>query len=181
MRTPQYKASVFQVVTADYPIEIAALFILALPVLYFFALIDPNETRRLQPGEEILFFKFAFVIIATGAVRALWKLRTVKLVFDQGIETIGTVTDLSGYKFTSITFAYTYHGREYETVNRVVLTSRTKPLKIGGQVVVVVRTTKPQQALIRNLYIGENDFYKDLPEYERLSAAVSPVQTLVES
>lgn len=68
MRTPQYKASVFQVVTSDYPVEIAALFVLVLPIVYFLALINPNETRRLHPGEEILFFKLAFFIIVIAPV-----------------------------------------------------------------------------------------------------------------
>lgn len=177
MSAPQYKASTFQVITSDYLVEIAVIFIMVLPLIYFFALIDP---RSRQPVDETFFFKFALGVILLGSLRALWKLQKVKRIFMQGVEVLGKIVEISSHKSTLITVRYTYCGKGYEIVERIALRRRTNPLTVGGQVIVVVELTRPRQALIRNLYISEEDFEKDRVEFEQLGRSIISVQPLVE-
>lgn len=181
MQVSQRKFSRFQVVTSDYAIQLIGLFLIGLPIVYFLARFNPNEARRLQPGEETLFLKVAGGLLIVGIFQAIWKLRTVKRIFEYGVEVIGTVTDITGYRYTSITSRYLYHRKVYLTVETMGLTKRTRSLKIGSQVVLVVNATNPRQALIRDLSISDEDFEQNFPEFQRLSANTTPVLPVTEA
>lgn len=169
MDVTQRKVSGFQVITTDYSMEIIAIFIMILPIVYFFS----RLADRPQAGTETFFIKFAVGLLIIGVIRAWWKLRKIKRIFDRGIEVIGTVTNISVHKYKSITYSYTYHQRIYSTVEYIVLTQRARLLKVGSQVVVLVNATNLRQAVIRDFYISDKDFEQNFSEFERLSTNTS--------
>jgi hypothetical protein len=142
MRSGQGKPSIIQIIWTDYFAFIATL----LPVCIWVVVLILWKT---------LFY------IKVGAIGTLivmglltWRLYIFRKVFREGKSVLGRIS--SAYLIRDrgrVEYTYSYQGKFYRSGVSIHRNSRTKALKEGEGVLLVVDPRKPGRAFIRSLYL----------------------------
>jgi hypothetical protein len=75
-------------------------------------------------------------------------------VFEDGTEAKGVVTGLSFFRGRGrVQYSYTVHGEKQTSDNAINKNGRTRKLKVGQKVTVLVDRNNPKRAFIREIYL----------------------------
>lgn len=156
------KPSIPLIIKSDYLAYIGALIPTITCIMYIgFSFVDNlNVFRELgtsQDIEGISVFFYAFVIgLLIGVPLTFWRIRYIQQKFSHGIEVVGRITNISFYKDKgTFEFTYTYQGRVHSGNNAIMKTVKSRQLLADNHLVLLINPDKPQDALIRDVYIGK--------------------------
>jgi hypothetical protein len=142
-RTP----SLFRVISTDYPSFLSVLFPIVFggfSIYFFFA---GNDALR-------LFLPLAIVVTAIGVPLLIQRYRTISSVFEDGTEAKGVVTALSFFRGRGrVQYSYTVQGEKQTSDNAINKNGRTRKLRVGQKVTVLVDHNNPKRAFIREIYL----------------------------
>jgi len=144
MRSGQEIPSLIQIIWTDYSAFILAL----LPVCIWVV---------------VLFIWRAQVYIKIGGLGTLialglltWRVLLFRKVFREGKSVLGRIS--SAYLIRDrgrVEYTYSYQGKFYQSGVSIHRNNRTKALKDGEGVILVVDSRKPGRAFIRGLYLDQ--------------------------
>lgn len=141
------KPSLSRILFGDYASLLSALFPLIFWTFtgyYFF--VGDNSAQ---------FFMFLSAIITVIAVPFfLWRYRSISSVFEDGMESQGTITAISFFRGRGrVNYVYNFQGQEYGSGNTINRTKYTKDLRVGQQVSIFVDRENPKRAFIKQIYL----------------------------
>jgi len=140
--------SLFRVISTDYPSFLSVLF----PVVfggftaYFF--LTGNDASQ-------LFLLLAIGVTVIGVPFLFQRYRTISSVFKDGMESKGVVTSIGFFRGRGrVVYSYTFQGEKQSSGNAINKNSRTRNLKVGQAVTVLVDRNDPKRAFIREIYLS---------------------------
>ena len=139
--------SLFRVISTDYPSFLCVLF----PIVFggFSAYFFFTRNDALQ-----LFLLLAIGSLVLGIPYLVQRYRTISSVFADGIATQATITNLFFFRGRGrVEYSYTIQGNKQTSSNAINKNGRTRSLKVGQIVNVIVDRNDPKLAFIRELYI----------------------------
>lgn len=105
-----------------------------------------------SPGSPLLLFA-ALAAALAGLGILSWRVWTIRGVFARGVEGSGVLTGVANVKDRGqLTFQFEHAGQIYECGCSVHRNRRTRKLKTGAAVAVVVDASDPRRAVLRDLY-----------------------------
>jgi len=139
--------SLFRIISTDYPSLLSVLFpvVFAGFTIYFFFV--GNDSLR--------FFTFLSIgVTVLGIPFLIQRYRMISSVFAEGIQTQGVVTSIGFFRGRGrVEYSYTVQGEKQTSGNAINKNSRTKNLKVGQKVKVLVDRNNPKRAFIREIYL----------------------------
>lgn len=146
-----YKTSILKILFTDF----AAFVCLIIPLLYggmYLLLLSSGS-----PQKVVLFTPLYLGVVALvcwGIV--LWRVYLIKTVVEDGWLTQATITNISITKDRGrIDYTYKYGENEYKSWCAVMLTQRTRSLRLGEQVPVMLDSSNHRRAFLPDLYLHE--------------------------
>jgi uncharacterized protein DUF3592 len=141
------RPSLFRVISTDYPSFLSVLFPIVFggfSIYFFFA---GNDALR-------YFLPLAIVATVIGVPVLVRRYQTIASVFEDGTEAKGTVTSLSFFRGRGrVQYSYTFQGEKQSSDNAINKNGRTRKLRVGQKVTVLVDRNNPKQAFIRDIYL----------------------------
>ena len=139
--------SFFRIISTDYPSYLSVLFPIVFVgfTIYFFA----TENDALQ-----LFLFLSIVVTIIGIPVLLQRYKTISSVFENGEQTKGVVTSIGFFRGRgNVDYSYTFRGEKLTSRNAINRNGRTRNLRVGQTVKVVVDPDNPKRAFIQDIYI----------------------------
>ena len=139
--------SLFRVISTDYPSYLSVLFPIVFGsfTAYFFA----TENSSSQ-----LFFFLAIAATVIGIPILIQRYRTISSVFANGTKTKGEITSIGFFRGRGrVEYSYTIQGAKQTSGNAINRNSRTRKLRIGQNVNIVVDPDDPKRAFIQEIYV----------------------------
>lgn len=139
--------SLFRVISTDYPSYLSVLFpvIFGIFSLYFF--FTGNDALQ-------LFLPLAIGSTVIGVPVLVQRFRAISSVFADGQQTQGVVTGISFFRGRGrVEYSYTFQGEKQMSGNAINRNSRTRKLRVGNKITVVVDRNDPRRAFIREIYL----------------------------
>ena len=136
-----------RVISTDYPSFLSVLFPIVFGgfSLYFF--FTGNDALR-------LFLPLAIGAALVGVPVLVQRYGTISSVFENGTEAKGVVTGLSFFRGRGrVQYSYTFQGEKQTSDNAINKNGRTRKLRVGQTVTVLVDRNNPKQAFIREIYL----------------------------
>jgi len=141
------RPSLLRVISTDYPSYLSVLFPIVFGgfSLYFF--VAGNDAVR-------LFLPLAIAATVIGIPVLVQRYRIISSVFAEGAQTKGIVTSLSFFRGRGrAEYSYTFQGAKQVSANAINKNSRTRKLRVGEAVTVIVDPNNPKRAFIREIYL----------------------------
>jgi len=139
--------SLFRVVSTDYPSFLSAMFPIVFGgfTVYFF--FSGNESLQ-------LFLLLTIGVTVIGVPVLIQRYRMIASVFADGMEKPGVVTRIGFFRGRgSVEYTYNFEGEKQTSSNAVNKNRRTRNLRVGQSVKVVVDRNNPKRAFIREIYL----------------------------
>ena len=139
--------SLFRVISTDYSSFLSVLF----PIVFggFSAYFFFTGNNALQ-----LFLLLAIGAIVLGVPYLVQRYRNISSVFADGIEAQGTVTNMFFFRGRGhVEYSYIVQGKKQTSSNAINKNGRTRNLKVGQTVTVVVDRNDPKLAFIKEIYL----------------------------
>ena len=141
------RPSLFRVISTDYPSFLSVLFPIVFggfSIYFFFARNDAFQ----------LFLFLAIGVTIVGVPVLFQRYRTISSVFADGTQTKGIVTGLSFFRGRGhVEYSYTFQGEKQVGGNAINKNSRTRKLRVGHAVTVIVDRNDPKRAFIQEIYL----------------------------
>jgi hypothetical protein len=141
------RPSLFRVISTDYPSFLSVLFpivFVAFGIYFFFVRNDAFQ----------LFLLLGIGVTVVGIPVLIQRYRTISSVFADGMEAKGIVTGLSFFRGRGLVhYSYNFQGEKQMSDNAINKNSRTRKLRVGQSVTVLVDRTNPKRAFIREIYL----------------------------
>jgi hypothetical protein len=137
----------------SFPSNTLPLFIVGISGLSYSIVLFSFTMPDILPCFTVL---IAILILAIGIrLRYEWKkFQELSLIFKNGVETIGEVTEVNFFRNPGyIKYKYEYRQEIYGSVDSLYKNRKTKGINVGQKVMVYVNREKPYEAFIRNLYL----------------------------
>ena len=97
---------------------------------------------------------FSAILTPLGLLTFFWRYRLITFTFLNGIEIEGKISKVELIaKDLILHYEYNFHGQNYQYRNRVKSNSRTRALKLGQPVKLLVYEKTPHVAFIKNIYL----------------------------
>jgi len=139
--------SLFRVISTDYPSFLSVLFPIVFGGFSAYFFIAGNDALQ-------LFLLLAIGATVLGVPYLVQRYRNISSVFTDGIEVQGTVTKMFFFRGRgSVEYSYTVQGKKQTSSNAINKNSRTRSLKVGQTVTVVVDRSDPKLAFIKEIYL----------------------------
>lgn len=139
--------SLFRIIFTDYSSYLSVLFPLVFGIftVYFFN----TENTSSQ-----LFLLITVIVTVIGVPTLIQRYRTIASVFANGTEAKGVITHI-GFLRGRGRVEYSYHarGEKHTSSNAINRNGRTRNLRIGQNVQVMVDLDDPKRAFIREIYL----------------------------
>lgn len=150
--------SLVSIIQSDYAAFMAvlapAIFVsISLAVAFLINLPDrtPGAAGVYYPPDLLVFGALAAVL--AGAAVLIWRVWTIRRVFSHGVEGSGTLIRVALTKDRGqLAFQYEHAGQTYESGCSVHRSRRTRGLKKGAVVGLVVDASDPRRAVLTELY-----------------------------
>jgi hypothetical protein len=111
---------------------------------------DPIQGTEGAP----LFFYLSIIGFIVGIPLAIWRIRSIQQMFSKSVEVVGQITNISFYKDRGrVEYSYTYQGQNYSGGTAIMKTGKTRQLRSGNQVVLLVNPDEPKSVLLRDLFV----------------------------
>jgi hypothetical protein len=139
--------SFFRVITTDYPSYLSVLFpvVFGAFTMYFFA--TENTAAQL-----FLFLTIGATVI--GVPTLIQRYRSISSVLANGTLTKGVVNSVGFFRGRGrVEYSYTFQGEKYTTSNAINRNGRTRNLRVGQTVKVLVDPENPKRAFIQEIYM----------------------------
>lgn len=139
--------SFFRIISTDYPSYLSVLFPVVFGVftIYFF---------NTQNTSSQLFLLITAIVTVIGVPTLVQRYRTISSVFANGIPTEGVITAIGFLRGRGrVEYSYTSRGEKYTTSNAINRNGRTRNLRIGQNVKVIVDPDDPKRAFIQEIYL----------------------------
>lgn len=139
--------SLFRIVSTDYSSYLSVLFpfVFGIFTLYFFN----TENTSSQ-----LFLLITAVLTVIGVPTLIQRYRTISSVFANGTETNGVITYIGFLRGRGrVEYSYTAQGEKHTSSNAINRTGRTRNLRIGQDVKVIVDPDNPKRAFVQEIYL----------------------------
>jgi hypothetical protein len=139
--------SLFRVISTDYPSFLSVLFPIVFGgfSLYFF--FTRNDAFQ-------LFLLLAIGVTVVGVPVLVQRYRVISSVFADGSEAKGIVTGLRFFRGRGrVEYSYTFKGEKQVSANAINKNSRTRKLRVGEAVTVIVDPNNPKRAFIQEIYL----------------------------
>ncbi|HEX6268842.1 MAG TPA: DUF3592 domain-containing protein [Anaerolineales bacterium] len=139
--------SLFRIISTDYPSYLSVLFPLVFGgfSLYFF--FAGNDAVR-------LFLPLALGVTLVGVPVLVRRYRSIASVFADGEQTKGVITGISFFRGRGLVkYSYTFQGEKRVSDNAINKNGRTRKLKVGQNVTVLVDRNNPKRAFIQEIYL----------------------------
>ena len=141
------RPSLFRIITVDYPSLLSVLFPIIFWVFsaYYFYIGD----------DSLLFFALLSVGVSVVGIPFLfWRYRIISSVFEDGIETQGTIMGVSFFRGRGrVEYTYNFQGQKYMSGNAINRTKHTKTLRDGQQVTILIDRNDPKRAFVKEIYL----------------------------
>ncbi|MEK6221492.1 MAG: hypothetical protein N2D54_04525, partial [Chloroflexota bacterium] len=119
-------------------------------MLVIFSSYDIYQDRELTNFN--LYFLSAVVFV--GALILISRITIIGRVFEDGMDETATISAAGFFRGRgTLKYAYTFQGEKYTSSNQMLSTKRTKAVKVGQALIVMVDATKPKRAFIKDLYL----------------------------
>ena len=139
--------SLFRVISTDYSSFLSVLFPIVFGGFSVYFFIAGNNALQ-------LFLFLAIGAIVLGVPYLVQRYRNISSVFADGIEAQGTVTNIFFFRGRGrAEYSYIVQGKKQTSSNAVNKNSRTRSLKVGQTVTVVVDRNDPKLAFIKEIYL----------------------------
>lgn len=139
--------SLFRVISTDYPSYLSVLFPVvfgAFSLYFFFA---GNDALR-------IFLPLAAGVTIVGIPVLVRRYRTIASTFAEGVQTSGVITGIGFFRGRGrVEYSYTFQGEKQLSSNAINRNSRTRQLRVGQKVTVLVDRDRPKQAFIQEIYL----------------------------
>lgn len=104
-------------------------------------------------GMSTPFIIIGVVVTIAGIGVFLWRVNTYRTLFADNQAAQANITDVSFWRDRGrASFTFTYNGQKYATGSPLMKTGRTKALRVGETVTVLVDRNNPKSAIIRKLF-----------------------------
>jgi hypothetical protein len=145
MQTPG--PSLFRVISTDYPSFLSVLFPIVFGGFSIYFFFTGNDAFQ-------LFLLLAIGVTVVGVPVLVQRYRTISSVFADGMQMKGVVTGLSFFRGRGrVQYSYTFQGEKRMSDNAINKNSRTRKLRVGQTVTVLVDRNNPKRAFIREIYL----------------------------
>jgi hypothetical protein len=139
--------SLFRVISTDYPSYLSVLFpvVFGAFTMYFFA----TENTASQ-----LFLLLTIGATVIGVPTLIQRYRAISSVLANGTETKGVVNSVGFFRGRGrVEYSYTFQGEKHTTSNAINRNGRTRKLRVGQPVKVLVDPENPKRAFIQEIYM----------------------------
>ena len=144
-RQPLFK----KMLANDYTVLLTFVTPIALWV-FFLLVFFLDDSSIISTNVPLIFGALTVMAVAV----LVWRMRVINAIFEDGIETPGTITRIWFYRGRgSVNYSYAFQGQEYKSGNAVMRSKQTREIVIGQPVTLIVDPSNPKRALIRDLYI----------------------------
>ncbi len=144
---PNQRPALFRVISVDYLCLLSVLFPVVFWIYSVYCFYTKNDSSQL------------FVLLSTGLSLVgipllFWRYRLISAVFDDGIETQGTITGVRFFRGRGrVDYAYSFQGQKFVSGNSVNRTKSTSALRDGQQVTILMDRNDPQRAFVKEIYL----------------------------
>lgn len=100
------------------------------------------------------FFNTVLIISGVAVLGFVWRWVSIRNFFIQGVPVKGQIHRISFYRGRGqVAYIYTYQGQKFLRSNTVRQVKRTRALRIGDEVELLIDENHPKRAIIRSLYL----------------------------
>ncbi|HJR79728.1 MAG TPA: DUF3592 domain-containing protein [Anaerolineales bacterium] len=139
--------SLFRVISTDYSSYLSILFPVVFGVFGTYFFFAGNDSFR-------LFLPLAIGVTVVGVPVLIWRYRTIASVFADGQQTKGVITGIGFFRGRGVVkYSYTFKGTTQISDNAINRNGRTRKLRVGQKVTVLVDPKNPKRAFIQELYL----------------------------
>jgi hypothetical protein len=139
--------SLFRVISTDYPSFLSVLFPIVFGGFSIYFFFTRNDAFQ-------LFLLLAIGATVVGIPVLGQRYRVISSVFADGSEAKGVVTGLSFFRGRGrVEYSYTFKGEKQVSANAINKNSRTRKLRVGEAVTVIVDPNNPKRAFIQEIYL----------------------------
>jgi hypothetical protein len=139
--------SPFRVISTDYPSFLSVLFPIVFGGFSIYFFFTRNDAFQ-------LFLLLAIGATVVGVPVLVQRYRVISSVFADGSEAKGVVTGLSFFRGRGrVEYSYTFKGEKQVSANAINKNSRTRKLRVGEAVTVIVDPNNPKRAFIQEIYL----------------------------
>jgi hypothetical protein len=139
--------SLFRVISTDYPSFLSVLFPIVFGGFSIYFFFTRNDAFQ-------LFLLLAIGATVVGVPVLVQRYRVISSVFADGSEAKGVVTGLSFFRGRGrVEYSYTFKGEKQVSANAINKNSRTRKLRVGEAVTVIVDPNNPKRAFIQEIYL----------------------------
>ena len=139
--------SLLRILSTDHPSYLSVLFpvVFGAFTLYFF---------NTENSSSQLFLLSTALVTVIGVPTLIRRYRTISAVFANGTETKGVITYVGFLRGRGrVEYSYNAQGKKSTSRNAIHRTGRTRNLRIGQDVKVVVDPDDPKRAFIQEIYL----------------------------
>ena len=141
------RPSLFRVISTDYPSFLSVLFPIAFGGFSIYFFFSRNDAFQ-------LFLLLAIAVSVVGVPVLIQRYRVISSVFENGTAAKGVVTGLSFFRGRGrVQYSYTFQGEKQTSDNAINKNGRTRKLRVGQKVTVLVDRNNPKRAFIREIYL----------------------------
>lgn len=139
--------SLFRIISTDYPSYLSVLFPVVFGAFTVYFFITKHNSSQ-------LFLLITALVTIIGVPTLIQRYRTISSVFENGIPTKGLITAMGFLRGRGrVEYSYIAQGERYTSSNAINRNARTRKLRIGQNVNVVVDPDNPKRAFIQEIYL----------------------------
>ena len=139
--------SLFRIISTDYPSYLSVLFPVVFGAFTVYFFVTKHSSSQ-------LFLLITALVTLIGVPTLIQRYRTISSVFTNGTPTQGLITAIGFLRGRGrVEYSYTVQGERYTSSNAINRNGRTRKLRIGQHVNVVVDSDDPKRAFIQEIYL----------------------------
>jgi len=141
------RPSLFRIVSTDYSSFLSVIFPVMFDGFTVYFYLSGNDSFS-------LFLFIAVGVTVIGIPLLIWRYRLITSVFEHGMHSKGIVTRVGFFRGRGLVeYSYPIQGEEQKASNAISRNSRTRRLRVGQTVDVIVDHIDPKRAFIRDIYL----------------------------
>jgi hypothetical protein len=141
------RPSLLRVISTDYSSFLSVLFPIVFGGFSIYFFFSRNDAFQ-------LFLLLAMGVSIIGVPVLVQRYRVISSVFENGLEAKGVLTGLSFFRGRGrVQYSYTFQGEKQTSDNAINKNGRTRKLRVGQTVTVLVDRNNPKRAFIREIYL----------------------------
>jgi hypothetical protein len=143
--------SIMQVFWQDALAFISVIFV---PIIWAVFLFTAYRDGGSGMTPNLILIGVGITLLSVGVF--MWRVMVFRKLFADNQVAQANITEVSFYRDRGLAnFVFTYNGQKYITGSGLMKTKRTKALRVGEAVTVLVDRDNPKRAVIRKLYTRE--------------------------